>query len=276
VISARKVICPKNKRGVQGPPDYSWHHEAATAALPELFDAAKHYRTKIADGELSYKYKDIQSEYVGNLDKLKLFRKCIEAFDMLDPFLIPIWMNSMAISIVDHCGDRKSEAVNLTKHWSKISLKHACAWQRDTFDWCTDENNLTSMEWVKELLTNSCDVNLVKRIDKKIDCLAEYEQGGITYLKIALDKMFRMSNMVIMLLQRYLKQFAQDGIAKVPNKDVRVCPEQLVAMCTRLAEVDALPQESIGFILEGLTHCSLCQSSKTSTGSFVLPIKFVR
>ncbi len=86
MISARKVICPKNKRGVQGLRDYSWHHEDAIAALPELFGMAKHYRTKNADGELSYKYKDIQSEYVGNLDKLKLFRNCMEAFDMLDLF----------------------------------------------------------------------------------------------------------------------------------------------------------------------------------------------
>jgi hypothetical protein len=181
----------------------------------------------------------------------------MEAFDMLNPFLIPIWTNPIAISIVDRWGDRKSEAVDLTKHWSKISLEHACAWQRDTFDWCTDKNYLTSMEWVKELLTNSCDVNLVKRIDDKFDCLAEYEQGGITYLKIALDEMFTMSDMVIMLLQHYLKQFAQEGIAKVTNKDVCVCSEQLVAVCMRLAEVDALPQESIGFILEGLTHCSV-------------------
>ncbi len=122
---------------------------------------------------------------------------------MLDPFLIPIRTNPMAISVVDRWGDGKSEVVDLTKHWSKISREHACAWQRDTFDWCTDENNLTSMEWVKELLTNLCDVNLVKRIDKKIDCLAEYEQRGITYLKIALDEMFMMSDMVIMSLQHY-------------------------------------------------------------------------
>ncbi len=175
---------------------------------------------------------------------------------MLDPFLIPIWTNPMTVSVVDHWGDRKSEAVDLTKHWSKTSLKHACAWQRDTFDWCTDENDFTSMEWVKKLLTNLCDINLVKRIDEKFDCLAEYEQGGITYLK-ALDEMFTMSNMVIMLLQRYLKQFAQDGIAKVPNEDVCVCSKQLVAVCTCLAEVDTLPQESIGFILEGLTCCSV-------------------
>ena len=76
-------------------------------------------------------------------------------------------------------------------------------------------------------------------------------------MKIALDEMFTMSNMVIILLQRYLKQFAQEGIAKVPNKDVHVCSEQLVAMCTCLAQVDALPQESNGFILEGLTRCSV-------------------
>ncbi len=76
-------------------------------------------------------------------------------------------------------------------------------------------------------------------------------------MKMALYKMFMMSNMVIMLLQHYLKQFAQEGIAKVPNEDVCACSEQLVAVCTCLAEVNALPQESIGFILEGLTCCSV-------------------
>jgi hypothetical protein len=69
-------------------------------------------------------------------------------------------MDPHALSVMDHWGDRKSNAINLTKHWSNVSLKHVCAWQRDTFDWCTDDNDLTSMEWVKELLTNSCDINL--------------------------------------------------------------------------------------------------------------------
>ncbi len=116
MISARKVICLKNARGVQGSRDYNWHHETATAALPALFGAAKHYRTKNADREVSYKYKDIQSEYVGNQDNLKLFRKCMEAFDMLDPFHILIWTNPMAISVVDRWGDRKSEVDDLKKH----------------------------------------------------------------------------------------------------------------------------------------------------------------
>jgi hypothetical protein len=103
---------------------------AATAAIPELFGAAKHFCTKNTDGELSYKYKDIQSEYVGNLDKLKLFRKCMEAFDMFVPFLIPLWIEPDAISVMDCWGNRKKDGVDLTKHWSKVLPVHICAWQR--------------------------------------------------------------------------------------------------------------------------------------------------
>ena len=253
----RKVVCPRDKRGLQGSRDYCRTHDAATAALPELFGAAKHFRTKNSDGELSYKYKDIQSEYVGNLDKLKLFRKRIVAYDMYNPFMVPTWINPNAISVLARWGDRTAEAVDLFKHWSTVSLEHVCAWQRDTFDWCNSEEDLTSMEWVKEFLTNSCDINLVKRIDEKFDRLFEYEQGGITYVKIALDEMFTMSGMVVLSLQKYLKQFAQDGVAKVPNEDVRICAEQIVAVSARLAEVDALPHESAGQILEGFTRCSV-------------------
>jgi hypothetical protein len=157
MVLACKVVCPKGKRGDQGSRDYSWHHSAATAAIPELFGAAKHFCTKNADGKLSYKYKDILSRYVGNLDTLKLFRKCMEAFDMFDPFLIPTWIDPYDISVLDCWGDRKHDGIDPTKHWSNLSLKHVCAWQRDTFDWCTDEDDLISMEWVKEFLTNSCD-----------------------------------------------------------------------------------------------------------------------
>jgi hypothetical protein len=95
-----------------------------------------------------------------------------------------------------------------------------CAWQRDTFDWCTDEDNLTSIKWVKEFLTNSCDINLVKHLDEKFNQLFEYKQRGITYLKNVLDEMFTISNMVITLLQKFLKQFTQEGVVRVPNEDV--------------------------------------------------------
>ena len=72
-------------------------------------------------------------------------------------------------------------------------------WQRDSFDYaCTKD--LTSMEWAKSLMMNSCDVLLVDRIDKKFNELDLYEQGGVTYIKIVLDEMFTISNIVVATL----------------------------------------------------------------------------
>ncbi len=114
-----------------------------------------------------------------------------------------------------------------------------------------------SMEWVQVFLTNSCNNNFLKHVNEKFDQLFEYEQGGITYLKITLDEMFTVKNMVIMLLQKYLKQFAQEGLPKVPNEVVWLCLEQITTMCAHLTKVDALPQEAPGYILEGFTWCSV-------------------
>ncbi len=62
----------------------------------------------------------------------------MEAFDMFDPSLVPTWIDPDAICVLDCCGNRKHDKIDLAKHWSKLLLKHLCAWQRDTFDWCTD------------------------------------------------------------------------------------------------------------------------------------------
>ncbi len=86
---------------MQGSRNYCCNHAVATAALLELFGMAKHFHTKNSDGELAYKYKDIQSKYVGNLDKLKLFRKHLVAFNMLNPFMVPSCIEPNAISVMD-------------------------------------------------------------------------------------------------------------------------------------------------------------------------------
>jgi hypothetical protein len=100
------------------------------------------------------------------------------------------------------------------------------------------------MKWAKSLMMNSCDVLLVDRIDKKFDELDLYEQGGVTYIKIALDGMFTKSNTAVATLQGFFEAFAKDGIAKVSNEDVRAATEQIIAVAERLAEVSAPPSES--------------------------------
>ncbi len=63
--NARRVICPKNARGVLGSRDYSRHQEAATKALPHIFASAKHFHAKYSEGEASNKYANLQSKDAG-------------------------------------------------------------------------------------------------------------------------------------------------------------------------------------------------------------------
>jgi hypothetical protein len=74
-------------------------------------------------------------------------------------------------------------------------------------------------------LFDSSDGLLVTRIDKQFEDLSLYEQGSVTYIKVALDEMFTISNTVVTTLHGFLENFAKDGIAKVLNKDVRVAME---------------------------------------------------
>jgi len=70
-INAHRVICPKHACGAHGSRDYARHQEAATKALIYLFALAKHFRAKNAERGASNKYANLQSEYAGNLAKIK-------------------------------------------------------------------------------------------------------------------------------------------------------------------------------------------------------------
>ena len=74
-INARRVICPKHARGAHGSRDYARHQEAATKAIPYPIASAKHFHAKNADGEASNKYANLQSEYAGNLAKIKTLKR---------------------------------------------------------------------------------------------------------------------------------------------------------------------------------------------------------
>jgi hypothetical protein len=189
----------------------------------------------------------------------------MDSWDISDPFVIPTLMNPDTLSMEDCWEERKLMGVHLLKNWGKLTLQQCCAWQQDSFDYASLED-LTIMEWAKSLMMNSCDALLIERFDKKFKDLSLYEQGGLTYIKLALDKMFTISNTVVATLQGIFENFAKDGISKVPNEDVRAATEQIVAVADRLAEVSALPSECTVQLLED----SLSALLPFSGGLFVI------
>ena len=73
--------------------------------------------------------------------------------------------------------------------------------QRYLYENCSYGEDIFSFEWTKEIFINYIDPALIKRVEDKHEALGRLEQGGITYLKIALDDMFNMSDVFITLIQ---------------------------------------------------------------------------
>ena len=85
-------------------------------------------------------------------------------------------------------------------HWSQINLGGVISFQCDTNLFAAEED-MTSSDWVKNLLVNSSEAALSQRVDDNFQQLKPLEQGGITYLKFLLDEMFCMMNDVVTSLQ---------------------------------------------------------------------------
>ncbi len=132
-----------------------------------------------------------------------------------------------------------------------------------------------SMEWVKELLTNSCDITLVKCVNEKFDQLYEYEQGGITYLKIALDKIFTISNMVIMLLQKYRNSLIRKVLLRYQMRMYKSAWNRLLPCVCVLPRLMRSLKRHQDISLRGLLSARLW-NSKIFISSLQLLLKSIR
>ena len=244
------------KRGDDGSKERDIHHRACTAPLAQHFQAAAHFATKNADGEAASKL-NLQRSYVGNLTKIKRLIERRTEYDCEDPFMIRPLKDEATADIKDRWGPA-DEALDLFKHHSMFSMKHILQFQKDSNKYAKDNEDLASADWMKKLLTNSCEPELLKRIDDAYaDIKDPLEKGGIVYFKIALDEMFFMSDDVISALQDWLKVFAKEGLTKTVGENVAICTEECLAVAERLNEVNQLPTAAPLHLLEGLTQCSV-------------------
>ena len=75
-----------------------------------------------------------------------------------------------------------------------MTLDHCSKWQHD-FNGYSDDADHDNSIWIKELITNLLDPELKKQVNKKYSKLEGYQQGGITFFKITMDIVFKMSIM---------------------------------------------------------------------------------
>jgi len=129
-------------------------------------------------------------------------------------------------------------------------------WQKTINEWELVEDRISSL-WALVFLKKSATMELRDRIDANYKTLSPVYRGGVTYLYFMLKILFYMSRDTIDALKKYLKIFQEKGLRWVRGESVVLAQKQLLAVCTRLNEVNSLPGESVNDILQGLNYCSV-------------------
>ena len=62
-----------------------------------------------------------------------------------------------------------------------------------------------SSVWIKDLLAAAMDTKLKRQVDEQYKELDLYQQGGISYFKIIVDTVFKMSSMTEESLKSFIK-----------------------------------------------------------------------
>ena len=149
------MACVKKKRVPEGSRERNIHHANAMKALSQNFGSANNFYPKNLEGDPeSTKYTDMQSEYVVNLAKIKVLEARIMAFDMRDPFIISTLVDEHAGAAEDRWGDCEATGVYLLYHWFKVLILVVAQFQRDYYEYYSDDDDIISCEWTKELFIN--------------------------------------------------------------------------------------------------------------------------
>ena len=258
-----KVAVPKDKRGAPGSPEYGKNYKYAVDVLPcEKFAAAAYVGPTSREGEAesgTTHYKNIQSMYVSNRDKLKVLKERVIRYDMLDAVMIPAVKDPSGSTMLEKWDF--TQRANLIENWTVIPQGLVEQYQIDVNNHSSKDS--VSSNWLRDLLEANTEPTLVAKAHEKYDQLIETVdlkcEGGIIYLKILLDEMFCMTTEVVEALQSYLENFAQSGVEGEVGENVYQITRTILVVAGQLKEVNDLPAKAVQWVLQGFSKCSVTE-----------------
>ena len=230
---------------------------AATQGLSIKFLGSIHLLSKNAAGENMQKAKNIQDQFVSILDVMAKLAERIKQYDMLLPLQVPKDYYDV-VNVEDRWDmtNPQRKIVYLSKHWGKLSSEHCNKWQCDFNGYCSDIDHVSNV-WLKDLISNSLDPELKKQVDEKYWLLDDYQKSDISYFKIAVDTIFKMSSMAKDSLKSFMKEFGKQGLAKISHENVLTIATQMDGVAKRLPDADKLRTEALIQYMTGLMICSV-------------------
>ena len=259
-LNQGEIIARKQDRGVQGSKTYIAIRKAATTPLPNKLLGPRFLGAKNKEGELLNRNKTIQDEYLSNLQALKPIIQQLTHYDLKGVLQVPSVYDDHGLTFEDRWNFSGPDftTVDLTKHWNQVTMSHCYNWQRDVNDHAVDEDYESSI-WIKELLEGCLDSELQKQVNDQFERLDGYERGGITYFKILVDTVFKMSSLTVKSLKQFIADFGKDGLTKVQGENVRHIGTLILAVAARLADCGNLGFESYQHVVDGLGKCNVAK-----------------
>jgi hypothetical protein len=120
-----EVIVRKKDWGLPGFKLFVLNWLAATQGLTVKFLGSAHLLSRNAAGENMQKAKNIQDQFVSNLDVMTKVVKRIKQYDMLLPLQIPtVYYDVVGVEDRWDMSNPNRNIVDLSSHWGKLSLEH--------------------------------------------------------------------------------------------------------------------------------------------------------
>ena len=176
VVLARRV-----DRGKKGSKTYLAIHKAATTPLKDKLLGARFLNATNESGERMNKNKSIQEDVTSNLRALQPILDQLMQYDCDHVFKVPTEKSysEFGRTFQDrwNMGDPDFEAVDISKHWARLSMAHIKLWQKE-FNLFAENDDLTSSNWVQELIEVMLDPE-VKRSQVNQDSEGAISRGKV-------------------------------------------------------------------------------------------------
>jgi hypothetical protein len=254
-----EVIARKQDRGAKGSKTYIAIRKSATTPLLDKLLGPCFLGAKNKEGELLTRNKSIQDDHLSNLQALKPIIDQMAHYNMKGVLNVPSAYDDTGLTFEDCWGftNPNFSLVDISQNWNQVTMSHCENWQRDVNNHAINVDYESSVS--KELLEGCLDPKLKKQVKDKYDCLDLYQKGGITYFKIMVDTVFKMSSLTVKSLKEFISYFGKNGLTKVQGENVRQVGTLIIAVTTCLAACNNLGFESYQHVVDGLGKCNVAK-----------------
>jgi hypothetical protein len=175
---------------------------------------------------------------------------------MIDLTMVPVGVRDSSTVHVADMFEYKD--THILTAWNTISWKTACTYQWAINTAMSDEDQVSS-KWLKMLLYKSCTTEMNEVLMLEYGNLDVCFHGGVTFSWMMCNKLFGLNRDTTAALVNFLKLFWNKGLRCYQGENGALAWKELLAVCSRPAEANELPQETPVDLLMGLTLCLVDQ-----------------